>query len=36
MPSACITGTLDVTGAFSNAIPLSHAQSTTFFRLRLP
>ena len=31
-----VTGTLDGTGAFSNAIPINATQPTGFFRLRLP
>jgi hypothetical protein len=30
------TGTLDGTGAFSNAIPINASQSASFFKLRLP
>jgi hypothetical protein len=30
------TGTLDGTGAFSNAIPINPAQPASFFRLRMP
>jgi hypothetical protein len=31
-----ITGTLDGTGAFSNAIPINASQPATFFRLQVP
>jgi hypothetical protein len=30
------TGTLDGTGAFSNAMPINFSQPASFFRLRLP
>jgi hypothetical protein len=30
------TGSLDGTGAFSNAIPINPSQPASFFRLRLP
>ena len=30
------TGTLDASGAFSNAIPINAAQPASFFKLRMP